>query len=100
MRGLQNLEVAAHSRQLRAIQLNPLPPKAAIWRQSRLSVACGNALSPPSVVKNGVPSFSDGTPCASFYILQGGIPFFAGTYLDNILNIVDKDLAVADMSGV
>ena len=36
LRGSANLEVAAHSRQLCAIQLNPLPPKAAIWRQSRL----------------------------------------------------------------
>ena len=50
--------------------------------------------------KHGVPSFSDGTPCASFYILQGSIPFFAGTHLDNIFYIIYKDLAIADMTGV
>ena len=43
---------------------------------------------------------SAGTPCASFYILQGGIPFFAGTHLDDIFYIVYKDLAIADMAGV
>ena len=45
-------------------------------------------------------ALSDGTPCASFYILQGGIPFFAGTHLDDIFYIVYKDLAIADMTGV
>ena len=45
-------------------------------------------------------ALSDGTPCASFYILQGSIPFFAGTHLDDIFYIIYKDLAIADMTGV
>ena len=43
---------------------------------------------------------SVGTPCTLFYILQGSIPFFAGTHLDDIFYIVYKDLAIADMTGV
>ena len=36
----------------------------------------------------------------SLFVLQSGIAFFAGANLDDILDVVDKDLAVADVSGV
>ncbi len=35
-----------------------------------------------------------------FYILQGVVALFAGANLDNIFDIIDKYLAVTDMTGV
>ena len=35
-----------------------------------------------------------------FYILQRVQIFFPGTHLDHFIHVVDKDFAVADMSGV
>jgi len=35
-----------------------------------------------------------------FYVLQSGRAFFAGSYLDNIFDIIDEDFAIPDISGI
>jgi len=35
-----------------------------------------------------------------FYVLQSGRAFLAGSYLDNIFDIIDEDFAIPDISGI
>ena len=56
------------------------------------------ALTVPRSLYRPCPCYSFGF--ALFYILEGIIALLAGAHLDDILHIIDKDFAVADMPGV
>ena len=41
-----------------------------------------------------------GILCSLFFVLEGVVTFFAGSHFNDILNIVDEDLAITEVTGV
>ena len=41
-----------------------------------------------------------GILCSLFFVLEGVVTFFAGSHFDDILNVIDEDLAIAEVAGI